>query len=185
MSIGCRELPEKLFFTGAPCRMRLFRRVEHPDVFTLAVKFYVSAVTALFSMEKHALKPACVVSRNTAIDLVLRTRSQPQIGPSVVRRIVIDVVDFFWRPFARHHQPDDAVRAILSLLSLFVEGNHSSTVRSLPTRWFSQPIKMLWVDFPPRQHPAFRVVIEQATDVLRREVVTSAFVSHLGSIPGV
>lgn len=161
----------------------LFGGIEASKVFMLFLVLDVRDVVSRLLVKGDTFKSACISTPITMSEAlvhdVLRTRSQSQIGPTIIGAIAVTVINLFWWPFIAHNEPNQAVGIIIAV----VNPKADVSVQS-PSRWLAN-YRSTRERLLPRQNPRVGVVIEDATDELRSEVVAGAFVSHLGSLADV
>lgn len=168
---------------SSPCLtsdMGFFRGSEDPQDFMLPAVLDVRDVTSGISLKRNAFKPAGVVAPDALVHQILGTGSESQIGPTVVGAVAITVINLFGRPLTSHDEPNQAVSIIIAV----VDPEADVPVQPPPSRWLTD-YRPTREGLFPSQNARLGIVVEDAADVLRREVVASAFVSHRGSIHGV
>lgn len=94
-------------------RVGFFGCVKRTQVVPVSVELNSRYIFFAFSYVRHSFVAACVVFLWSSVAVVLRRSGVPQIFPTVVGLIFVDVVDFVLRPFAFHVQPSKSVRHIV------------------------------------------------------------------------
>jgi hypothetical protein len=111
--IGAEKLSALLTDSQTPCAVRGLRRLVRAEIGHRAVAYYAG----------HKMPRLVVTWHNAArqfasvppIPLILLGSRQPQIRPSIIRRIAVYVIDRF-RPFAGLHKPDHTVCGELTVI---------------------------------------------------------------------
>ena len=170
------ELAMQLLRSGAAGGSSGFRSGKVAKIFSFSSHVNVCAIA--ISTLRHASKATCVGAFASAVDAVLRTCSEPQIGPAIIRWVKVTVVNLVRWPVTRHDQPDQPVSEVQAASGCDLDrdlsvGSPCSCRLTNP----SYARRLL-----PRQNPGFGVVIEQAAHELRREIVARVFLSHPGII---
>lgn len=165
-----RKLSMQYYGCAAICVFCIVKTVEQAETDRFSVDHDPDPPFLRLAVPADALEAASVASHPVAIAIVFGASSQPQIDPAIIIFARVLMIDFASRPVACDDHPSEAA----SEISRVVNGDTMCAGTLSPSCGFSRLL--------PRHHPAFRVVIEQTADVLRREVVASAFVSHRGSL---
>src|SRR5262245_33894167 len=110
----------------------------------------------------HPLEPALVTRCQPSVRIVLSVGRFPQIGPAIVRRLAVDVIDCTPRPCTHHQEP----RQPVSLVDRTINAHDDIAVvverpSDLPRRAPSS------LDLPDQQ-PALRVVVQQFLQPFQR-----------------
>ncbi len=165
-------------FSGVFVRFCGFlRRFEVPqyNFFLFKLNFCAPAIGRRFP---HAFEPARVVNWGSAVAQVLGRSCFAQIFPSIVRFVLVLVVDFKFGPFACHPKPNQSMREIVSPIN----DNSNMTLHSGRTgdAAFGFSGRSAYVGEQSR----FGIIIEDRSHVLSREIGVGIFVSsgHAGTL---
>ena len=91
------------------CRASFFWRVKQTKVYRFVIDLYACPPLAVFASD--AGKSACVFCRFSPVMRISDVGSFAQINQSVVRAILVDVVNLICRPYAAGVKPRKAMRA--------------------------------------------------------------------------
>lgn len=67
-------------------------------------------------MQGHAVKSGCSVCEFSVVTILLMRRLA-EVGPSIIERVVVDVIDFILRPRSRHYKPRDSMQLVSPLFN--------------------------------------------------------------------
>lgn len=155
------------FFTNLNC---LFECAEPSDVAFVDVRNPI-AVLRIPADASHA---GCAVTPDRPMCLILRRRSKPQIRPSVVGRVQVYVVDFLRRPFSGHPQPNQAMCPVV----MVEYANTYPAIGPHPSGGVPRLPPLGERNLPP-QRTRLRVVIQNAANILHRQIAARPFVGCL------
>src|SRR5215469_3275826 len=148
------------------CLVGFFRRFKAAsNVMALPVKFDSSDVATAPLVERHPLIPGRVIALFSAIAVVFGRRGFSEVCPAVVRFNLVDVVDFFRRPNARHPHPNNAVSEILLPFNAYF--NTPLVVQKSSAGAFAYPARKGHV---PSNLAGMRGVVKGLSDKPRIEV---------------
>lgn len=172
-----RKLSMQYYGCQTICIFCIVKGVEQAETDRFSIDHDPDPPFLRLTVPANAFEPACVAPHPVAIAIVLSTSSEPQVDPAIIVFTSVLVIDFAGRPVTGHNYPSEATGEI----SRAINGNTARSVALFPSCGF--PDLSASARSLPRQYPRLRLVIEKAADVLRREVVASAFVSHRKSLP--
>lgn len=99
---------------------RLFNGAKKAKIVVNAICLYMCLPFFSNCVPRNTFASRFVCFENGKVFHVLRVSCFPQITPSVIRWVTVDVVNFIIRPFSGHHGPSNAV----SLVTLMPYGNN-------------------------------------------------------------
>src|SRR5215469_1495375 len=155
-----------------------FRGAETvPGAISFLIKFYARNVFAPSLIKGHTFEACSIVFLFPTVTVILRWRGFTQVFPAVVRRVLVDMVNFFVGPLTCHPYPDNTVSKILFPANTYLDA--SLIVRK--TGNISYVDASGWAVYPCEFSRLWRV-IKIRFNKFRREIIVSFLVNHLSSL---
>lgn len=150
---------------------------ERPEIMANATAHYGSAPMEPSFVPVYSFESRRVVSTLGLITHVLRSGGRAKVGPYIIFVITVFVINFIWRPRARHYYPYDAMDEVSLLVyahresALNSAADCTSTISAIP---LCRPLRAV---LPPK-YACQGVVRESASQKLCRQVGSRVLVGH-------
>jgi len=133
-------------------RTSFFGRIKQTKAYRLVIDFYARLPFAVFAT--NARKPACVARRFPPIVRIGDVGSFTQIVQSVVRAVIVNMVNLVCRPYAMRVKPRKTMRAMQNII-------YPNT--DIPVL-HQAPRYVAFTAFPPRYSPLKNTCVRVITD---------------------
>lgn len=151
-----------------------FWRLKATHEKALAINLNPSLEASMMGV--HTLEAACVIRTALCVLHVLRSRSWAKVLPPIIGRVIIGMVKFVGRPFARHVEPNKVVLVVEPAVDL-----QRSVWTPAVAHWRPGPRAnpaSLAKPNAPRKDAGFRIVVQHFAQSRGRDNGT---VSHLSA----
>lgn len=152
---------------------------EQPEVVGLPINVNEGCPSSTVFPSIYTFNTRFVCFAYALVGEILRVCGGSNVFPPIIARVAILVVDLLSRPVARHDEP----RKSICLINVSIYPDCASAIGGINAASFSSYFPTSSSAHFPRQNPGVWVVVEQAADVLSREVFAISGLSHFGGLP--